>query len=132
MGFWEKFFREKSLGLRLKSAPGSYFRKAFHRRCLTVFWICHGFWICEGSKYAKVLNILSRNIRKFHFLKIGGEERGGGGGGGEELFGENIRKLFRAAFFRGKFWGLRPKNKGGFFLRKYKKFFLEEKFEGCG
>ena len=23
--------------------------KIFHDRCLTVFWICIGFWICQGS-----------------------------------------------------------------------------------
>ena len=46
-----------------------YFRKTLYRRCLTelsiflevlnisVFWIWLWFWICEGSEYARVLNI---------------------------------------------------------------------------
>ena len=34
-----------------------YFRKTFHRRCLTGLWICLRFWICQRSESTGVLNI---------------------------------------------------------------------------
>ena len=36
--------------------PGIYkdLNDIFHDRCVTVFWICLGFWVCQGSKYARV------------------------------------------------------------------------------
>ena len=56
--------------LRLKAALGSLFCKQSYRKCLTVFWICVGLQIFQGSEYAfsckhaMVLNI------GFRFLKI--------------------------------------------------------------
>ena len=35
----------------------NYLGKKFHRRCLTGFWICLGFWICQRSEYTGVSNI---------------------------------------------------------------------------
>ena len=55
---------------RSKGALGSLFCKQSHRKCLTVFWICVGLQIFQGSeyafssKYAMVLNI------GFLFVKI--------------------------------------------------------------
>ena len=37
--------------------------KILHHICLTGFWIYHGFKICQGSEYIKVLN-MSRFIKK--------------------------------------------------------------------
>ena len=77
-----------------------------------------------------MLGFLSRNIRKFPFLKIRG------------FFWENIRNFFRAAllgksirnfFKKKKFWGRGLKVRR-VILRKYKKFFqsgfFREKFWG--
>ena len=37
--------------------------KLLHHIYLTGFWICHGFKICQGSEYIKVLN-MSRFIKE--------------------------------------------------------------------
>ena len=36
----------------------NYFRKTFHRRCLTWFWIYLGFWICQRSECTMVVKVL--------------------------------------------------------------------------
>ena len=64
------FFQKIKSGIRPESALDSYFCKTFHRICLTVFWICLGFWIYHGSeyasksKYARILNIPSTRYTK--------------------------------------------------------------------
>ena len=35
----------------------NYFYKTLHRRCLTGFWICFEFWICQHSENTGVLNM---------------------------------------------------------------------------
>ena len=36
--------------------------KIFRDRCLAVFWICLGFWICHSSKYARVANVVNKTF----------------------------------------------------------------------
>ena len=36
--------------------------KIFRDRCLAVFWICLGFWICHGSKYARVAKVVNKTF----------------------------------------------------------------------
>ena len=58
-GFWRCFhFRmyQSSEYTRFLNMLGLHkvLNKKFLDRCLAVFWICLGFWICHGSKYTRV------------------------------------------------------------------------------
>ena len=68
---YKNFFYFSTLGL--KGAPGTYFCKTFYRRYLPMFWLCLGFWVYQGSKYAasskysRVLNIPFPKYKKVLF-----------------------------------------------------------------